>query len=59
IAALLGIPTGTAKWRAMEGRRLLRDRFRRRAEGEGRDDGTRRAEGGRNGRHEAENDEAG
>ncbi len=31
IAALLGVPTGTAKWRAMEGRRLLRDKVRRKA----------------------------
>lgn len=29
IGALLGIPVGTAKWRAMEGRRLLRQKMKR------------------------------
>lgn len=41
IGALLGVPTGTAKWRAMEGRRLLRERFRRMVE---RGPGGRRSE---------------
>jgi RNA polymerase sigma-70 factor (ECF subfamily) len=31
IGALLGIAVGTAKWRAMEGRRLLKERMTRRA----------------------------
>jgi RNA polymerase sigma-70 factor (ECF subfamily) len=35
IAALLGVPVGTAKWRAMEGRRLLKERISRKAQGAG------------------------
>jgi RNA polymerase sigma-70 factor (ECF subfamily) len=33
IARLLSIPVGTAKWRAMEGRRILREKLMRKAEG--------------------------
>lgn len=36
IAALLDIPVGTAKWRAMEGRRLLKRKYQARATGAGR-----------------------
>ena len=35
IATILGVPSGTAKWRAMEGRRLLRDRLKRKGLGAG------------------------
>jgi RNA polymerase sigma-70 factor (ECF subfamily) len=48
IAALLRIPVGTAKWRAMEGRRLLKRKLesgRRVAEGGQVGDGRREAEG--------------
>jgi RNA polymerase sigma-70 factor, ECF subfamily len=44
IASLLHVPVGTAKWRAMEGRRLLK----RKLEG-----GRRRTEGGNTGKAEA------
>jgi RNA polymerase sigma-70 factor, ECF subfamily len=44
IAALLRVPVGTAKWRAMEGRRLLRKKL---------EGGGRKAEGGEAGRAEA------
>jgi RNA polymerase sigma-70 factor (ECF subfamily) len=51
IAALLRVPVGTAKWRAMEGRRLLKKKLEgggRKAEG-----GGRSAEGGETGAAEA------
>lgn len=41
IGRLLGVPVGTAKWRAMEGRRLLRDKLVRRGFGPARGDGER------------------
>lgn len=41
IGGLLGVPVGTAKWRAMEGRRLLRDKLVRRGFGPARGTGER------------------
>ena len=58
IAALLGIPTGTAKWRAMEGRRLLKEKIRRWAGGGTTEGGGRKAGGGTTGERREARDEA-